>query len=361
MVKVYTDKIFIDKYGKEVNGFYIDGILKQNLDEYFIRAVYNGLDGIAIISGTEGGGKTVISCMLAYYCDQTFPGENCERIVFSGMELMKAIDKAKRGEAIVLDEAILSLGSQDHSSYIQKVLIKKFVTIRKKNLFIFLILPSFFMLRKYFAIFRTRFLLHVYMPDGVKRGFFGVYNRSTKRLLYIKGLKEMDMQAVKPNYRGRFTDTYGFFFDPEIYEKRKDQAISNLTTDPIQMFKNDLLKKYNDSLSKLKDYQTEVKTKYELRLNIQKDKFKEKVKELVEKYRTKERELKDYVKISKTGKIDDEIEELMNFRDKMLYFHYGDELSVKVASELREKGIIEYSPKNVEKCLARGKALLKLV
>ena len=360
MVKVHTDKFFINKYGKKVNGFYLDGILKNNIDKYFIRAVKNDLDGIAIISGCEGGGKTTMASTLAYYCDPSFPGENCERIVFSGFELMKAIDNAKEGQAIILDEAILSMGSQDHASFIQKVLIKKFVTIRKKNLFIFLILPSFFMLRKYFAIFRTRFLLHTYMPDGVKRGFFGVYNRRTKRLLFIKGLKEMDMQIVKPNYRGRFTDTSGFFYNMDIYESKKDKAISSLTSDPIEGFKKGLLDKYNLALKKVKEYQERIKIRTQEKERANKSMFRSKILEVVTNYRKKEKELKNSVKIAKSGKIEDEIKELVNFRDKMLFFHYGEEPSIKISVDLKDKKIISYTPRAIENYLNRGKSLIKL-
>jgi hypothetical protein len=142
---------------------------------------------------------------------------------------MKTIDTARPESTIVFDEAVLGMFSTDNALKIQSILIKKFVTIRKKRLYIILVIPSIFMLRKYFAIFRTKFLIHCFTPTGVDRGFFKCYSYDTKRRLYLLGQKMFDQGAVREDFTGRFVDTEGFFFDTNEYEQKKDLAILSIT------------------------------------------------------------------------------------------------------------------------------------
>lgn len=223
---------FYKRNGNPHQGFYLNKTLVANLDNYFIKAVKKKYDGVMLVSGLEGTGKTTFTSAIAKYCDPSFPGEDCARIVFTFDQIMKAIDTSPPEKAIMVDEAILSMGSQDASGQLQKLLIKKFVTIRKKRLYIFIIIPSIFLLRKYFAIFRTRALIHCYTPDGISRGYFKFYSHSTKRKLYIRGIKEFDQGVVRSDFIGRFTDTEGFFYDPKVYDAKKEEAIRNITAEP---------------------------------------------------------------------------------------------------------------------------------
>jgi len=144
---------------------------------------------------------------------------------------MDAVDKAKPGTAIVWDEMVLGGLAQDASSEAQKVLIKKLVTIRKKRLYLFFVLPSIFMLRLYFAVFRTRALIHFTTPDGIQRGIFKFYSYDTKRKLFMKGRKEYDQDASKPDFMGDCTNTMGYFFDLLEYDSKKEEAIKSITAE----------------------------------------------------------------------------------------------------------------------------------
>lgn len=228
MVILFIDRIFYFNGDPNLaqRGFEFDDNLYANLKNYLIPAVEKKWDAIGLITGMEGSGKSTMAFTIAYTCDPTF---DIDRVVFTPEQLLKAIDKAKIGQAIVFDEAVMGMMSQDASTQIQSVLIKKFVTIRKKRLFIFLVIPSIFLLRKYFAIFRTRFLLHTFSPDGINRGFFKFYGYTKKRQLYVRGLKEFDQGIIREDFQGRFKDTAGFFFDVNEYEVKKDDAIQMLT------------------------------------------------------------------------------------------------------------------------------------
>jgi len=251
MVKVFEDRKFIDKYGKERDGFYMDGILKNNIDTYLISAVKQGWDGIVLVTGMEGAAKSTLAACLGYYCDQNLKLDN---VVFTQDEFFHAVDNADKGTVIIWDEFVMGGLSTEALGKNQNSLIKKLTTIRKKQLFIFLIIPSIFMLRLYF-ILRTRCLIHCYSPDGLKRGYFKFYSYDRKRSLYVKGRKYFSMAVESANFAGRFTDTNGYFFDNEAYEKHKDEAILSVTQEKEE-------KKNEDS-----DMRKRIKLQRDLLLN----------------------------------------------------------------------------------------------
>jgi len=236
--KVQIDNQFHDRYGNTRTGWFLDSTLKANVDQYLIKAVKKKWDGVILITGMEGSGKSTATMAIAKYCDPTFPGRpidntlskrTCDRIVFTPNDLMTAIDNSKIGQAIVFDEAVMGFLASDASSEMQKILIKKMVTIRKKRLYIFIVIPSIFLLRKYMAVFRSRALIHYFSPDGLSRGSFKFYGYDTKRELYFRGLKEFNQGASKYDFIGHCTNTEGYFFNQEEYETKKDMAIRSLT------------------------------------------------------------------------------------------------------------------------------------
>lgn len=258
----------------------MDATLKHNIDRYLLRGIKLGHDMIILLTGLEGTGKSTFVQSIAHYCDTSL---NISRIVFSGTDLMIAIDEARVGQAIIFDEAIMDMSSQDFATDMQKILIKKFTLIRKKRLIIFLVIPSLFMLRKYFAIFRTRAMINCYCPDGLTRGSFRFYSFSKKKKLYLLGQKEMNMGAVKPDFHGRFTNSYGFFVNALEYESKKDEAIKQLTSEDnsyefkikqafedyklrlrldVEKFKDSWKNKFSEQSAKSKDSLSVLKDKY---------------------------------------------------------------------------------------------------
>jgi hypothetical protein len=225
MTIVCQNETFVNKHGRVRQGYYLDDTLVPNLD-FLKKMVENKWDGVFLIVGSVGSGKTTMSHAICHYLDKTF---NIDRVVFSGEELMRQIDIANVGDAICFDEAVLSMSSQDFASELQKVLIKKFTLIRSKRLYILLIIPNFYLLRKWFAIDRTKFMINTYSPDGISRGYFKFYSWNRKKDLFLKGYKYLDMNCVNPNFKGRFTDTEGFFIDPVAYEAKKQIAVKKLT------------------------------------------------------------------------------------------------------------------------------------
>jgi len=101
------------------------------------------------------------------------------------------------------------------------MLQRMFTEIRAKNLFIFIIAPTFMDINKYFAIWRSKCLLHVYSIKG-DRGYCSFFNADRKKKLYIIGKKKFyDYQCVFPNFRFRFTNCAKDVVDWDAYKAKK--------------------------------------------------------------------------------------------------------------------------------------------
>lgn len=295
----------------------MDGTLAKNLD-LLKQQVANKYDGIFCISGNEGTGKTIYSHSIAYFLDQEF---NLQNIVFSGQELVDRIQKCKRGNCIVYDEAITSLSTSDAATEMQTTIIKLFTVIRSKGLYIILILPNVFMLRRYFFIFRTKFLLHTYSTNGIDRGYFKFYSYKRKKIMYLEGQKQWNMNVVTPNFKGRFTNTEGFFIDPVAYEEKKQNAIKSLTED--KKSKELMLKEqYEDSKLKLKIQVEQWKQRYQEKTELKFAKYKQQLQDIKTKYTGKIDEIKSGSLLTEKNRAIQKANEYEKEISKVLYFFY---------------------------------------
>jgi hypothetical protein len=209
----------------EKTGASIDNYLKEFLD-HGLQAVNNKWDNIMLIDGVEGSGKSGLGVTCAYYLDRNFTVDN---IVFTPAQFIEAVDKSKPGQAILWDEFVLGGLSDDALKSIQITIIKYMVTIRKKRLHIILIIPFIFMLRTYFGVARSRLLIHTSTPDGIKRGYWKVWNWERKKDLYFKGKKFFDY-CVPHIRRGYFENAENWpVIDWDAYQKKKDEATKTIS------------------------------------------------------------------------------------------------------------------------------------
>lgn len=208
----------------EINNeeMYMDGYLKSNFD-IVKHMVKQDWDMLIIVDGVEGTGKSVLAQQCAYYCDPTL---DLSRITFNANEFQNAIRNAKKYEAVVFDEAYSGLSSRGAMTQVNRALVSMISQIRQKNLFVFIVMPCFFEVDKYFAVWRSRALLHVYTGDRLQRGYFAFFNSAKKRTLYIKG-KKLYQYLVSPNFRGRFTK--GYVVNEKEYRKKKLDSLEQPT------------------------------------------------------------------------------------------------------------------------------------
>jgi len=171
--------------------------------------------------------KSTLAFQIGKCVDPTL---DLSRIVFTAEDFRQAIYKAKKGQCIIYDEAFTGLSSRSALSGINRALVSLMMQMRQKNLCIILVLPTFFLLDKYAALFRTRILIHVYENKGI-RGYFRIFNSRKKQQLILRGQKTMSYnhKGLYTRFKGRF---YGKFAlgSPDIekkYRKKKEKALAD--------------------------------------------------------------------------------------------------------------------------------------
>ena len=220
---------------------------------------------------THNSGKTTTgAAMCAYWADLTNSKFGINNIVWTPEQFSDLVDKSEPYTPILWDEFVLGGLSSDAMTSMQGTIIKKMTMIRKKRLFIILIIPYIFMTRPYF-LSRMRLLLHSYTPDGIKRGYFKFYNYQEKNQLYFYGKKTWNYNGATYSFAARqYLKTLADVgIDEEEYEKRKDDAILMMSQ------KDDKVNKYTDGFCILADYIKEnerltyekLKEKYDLPLS----------------------------------------------------------------------------------------------
>lgn len=197
--------------------FYMDETLKKNLDE-IKKAVTNDWDFVLVIDGIERAGKSVFAQQLAYYLDPTL---NIDRIVFSPEEFRKVCLKANKYEVIIYDEAITGGNIRQAMDKINIAINSMLGQIGQKNLFIIVVLPTFYDLDRYIALFRSRVLFHIYAKSFTDRGYLNVY-KNNKNKIWSYFRKTFYYPENMKDFRCQFTDTYAV---SEV-EYREKKALS---------------------------------------------------------------------------------------------------------------------------------------
>ena len=201
--------------------YYMDGYLQENMDTAK-KVIKEDWDMMFVYDGAEGAGKSTKAIQDAYYCDPTL---TVDRITFTPFAFRDAILAATQYQAVVYDEAYSGLSSRGAMSLVNKSLVSMLTEIRQKNLFVFIVLPCYFDLDKYVALWRSRLLIHVYTAKGFKRGYFSFYNTERKKEMYMLGKKLYEYNKGKPNFKGRFTKY--FPLDIDQYKKLKAKALKD--------------------------------------------------------------------------------------------------------------------------------------
>jgi hypothetical protein len=209
----------IDPNTKKEVSYFIEPWVKKKFDEKIIPDLHErDKDCVIAIDGTEGSGKSTLGLQFCKYIDPSF---NLSQVVFTPDSFREAVYKAKKGQAIMFDEAFTGFSSRAGLSGVNKTLISLMMQVRQKNLFIVIVLPTFFLLDKYISLFRARVLVHVYQNKS-RRGFFRVYSSKKKRLLILDKASRTYSYAIRSKKKGRF---YGVFALGDKKEEKKYRDI----------------------------------------------------------------------------------------------------------------------------------------
>ena len=217
-------------YSTEELGYYVATETMEQIRSGRDKVLKSNLDRVICIDGREGeGGKSTLAFQLAYAYDRSF----ClDRVVFSSKDFENALRTAEKGQAIVWDESFVGLSSKGSLSKVNKRLVQLLMEVRQRNLFIFIVLPSFFMLEKYVAIFRSQALFHCYCSkESVNRRYYKIYNYNNKKLLYIFGKALMSYYKPKVPYSYRFYAKFPPTIDRVEYEQKKKTAFLDISED----------------------------------------------------------------------------------------------------------------------------------
>lgn len=202
--------------------YYIASPIKLQLDKGSKALRKADQDRVIIITGAEGSGKSLLAMQLATYVDPKF---SIEDICFDGDTFAKRIREKERYGAVIFDEAFNGLSSRGAISNQNKKLIRLLQECRQRNLWVFIVLPSIFLLEKYVALFRSQVLFNtaIYRKDYTKR-YYKCYNRKNKKLLYLLGYKLMSYSQPRIHKKYRFYGKYPSNIDEQEYREKKAKS-----------------------------------------------------------------------------------------------------------------------------------------
>ncbi|KKM18942.1 hypothetical protein LCGC14_1660640 [marine sediment metagenome] len=201
--------------------YYIPPEIKAQLDNSKKIVKEADQDRIFIITGREGSGKSWLAMQLAAYLDPTFCLDD---VCFDSNSFGKRIREVDKLKAIIFDEAFSGLSSKGSLSKENKKLIKILIECRQRNLFLFIVLPSIFILDRYITLFRSHSLFNTAISrKNFNNRYYKVYNYENKHKLYILGQKYMSYSKPKIWKKYRFYGKLPLRITKEEYQKKKSE------------------------------------------------------------------------------------------------------------------------------------------
>lgn len=222
-------------YALNENVYSIDDRLADKLKNEVIPELKSkDFDCVFVVSGRERSGKSTFARILGGFLASQLGTEfTIGNICITHEQLHKKIkemwEKNKdfnmkfRNTVLVLDEAHRGMSSSRALSEANLGLKDTFMEMGALGLVVIIVLPSYFMLERYFALHRARGLFHIY-THGSERGYWAYFNEKDKKNLYLKGKKNLDMDCIKwPEFRGKFSGRAPI--DLEEYNKLKSISL----------------------------------------------------------------------------------------------------------------------------------------
>lgn len=223
---------------RKAAGFYMDDLLKRHID-VLIKNAPRDWDFTIIISG-QGEmrvGKSLIAsqiaCYWAYMMEKLYnlkvPFNVKENFVLNGNELIpkgQRLGEKYKCAPLIFDEAaddlesvkVLKATTQAIKDYLRKA--------AQYNMLNIIVQSEFFEIPKPIAISRSVYLIDVsYEIDEsglFQRGRFSFYSRRKKKLLFLRGKRDLNYNCVKPDFRG----TFPHFYPMDEGEYRQEKADS---------------------------------------------------------------------------------------------------------------------------------------
>lgn len=256
---IVTDFKWENKGGDLKQGFYMDGLLAQNLHPV-PKYLDKNFDMIGLITqgGSVGGGKSTLATSIGLYLSWLIAGGEMDMSVdsdgklinqgkilkhptkplnfslknfcygFDGDEgLMEKAHSFPRKSVFVIDEGRRGTDSIATASRLNRQISEFWDESRQYSHVYLIVCPDYFKITPDLACERSMFLINVHLSDNFDRGFFKYYNKIQKDFLYSYGKKKVGSIAKYgagyDTFAGRFTKFFPFNMD--IYLKMKRDAL----------------------------------------------------------------------------------------------------------------------------------------
>ena len=212
-------------------GFSFNLNLGKNLEPYRKAVMNQDFDCAGIIDGKEGSGKSVFAQQVAAFLDKDHYIDVEKQICFTPEHFKEAVQTLEPGKAIVWDEARRGLNRRRSTEGVNIDITDMLAECRQNNLFMVIVMPTFYDMDMNVAVWRTRFLIHVWYDWGdnpdkpLVRGFFRYYSEEGKKRLYVN--KYMRQSYTYPYVKGdSFEASFPHFYTVSEAEYRKKKRHS---------------------------------------------------------------------------------------------------------------------------------------
>lgn len=231
--------------------FYVDKKFNHKIDLMCEQVNKANNDVVIIADGNEGTGKSNLLTVTCYLFSIKLGREySTENIYFDLDSMMK--DMQSSNEKIFhFDEAALGAMADDWQNKLQKKFRKLLMIARKRKHVLVMAIPQFWRLNRYFAVDRSKALLHTYLKDGMEYGNFVYYTIKGKEILYEEIKRKRNPIAYRSVFRkgkgaagalGCFIAKTNYemekLIDFKSYDKKKDEAIESLTEETAGQDRN---------------------------------------------------------------------------------------------------------------------------
>jgi hypothetical protein len=202
------------------------------------KVIVKNSDRVYTVVGMERSGKSTWVFQQAKIIDPSFGVHN---ICFTPEQFLETIRTASPGSVVVFDEAFRGFSSKSSQSRVNKALVQAMMEVGRRNLVIFIVLPSFNYLEHYIAVHRSRGLFQIYEKASKSYRAWKFYSRKQQPKIYGLGKKNYGIfPKIKTRHTGKFfaiktTLPSGKVmglpyetFDYEAYDKKKELAFNSV-------------------------------------------------------------------------------------------------------------------------------------
>lgn len=219
-------------------GFPFNIKLGDNLSRWRNAVLHQDIDCVIIVDGKEGAGKSVHALQIGYMLDVEHSIDINTQVCYTPEEVKEAITTLKRGKAIVFDEARRGFNRRRSTEKVNIELTDLFAECRQNNLFLVVVMPSFYDMDMNIAVWRSRVLVHVSYTwdlDNEKqplvRGNARFYNEIGKKNMYCNKRRRMMYQyPYLKNECFDYTFPHHYVVDEAVYRAKKRAAESAYRT-----------------------------------------------------------------------------------------------------------------------------------